>query len=316
MTTLFFGIIAGLTAAFFSSVSYLISRHHGARERHASRRLLIFAHVIMGFTCGLFALSSYSSEILFSQIWRWNIWLPCFVSTGTYFFGTSAVFRVLRRTEASRLSPLLGLKIIALGLIVSLVFGQTLSVEQWFAVMLCAAAAILLQQGGSGLPVQSLIVLSCGCICFAIADLGIVEMIDAMQDAVALSRFSVGCLALLVTYVFIGLIASPLALFEYARHPQPTKRDWLAAGEYSAAWLLAMFGLYACIGFVGVILSTILQSTRGIVSVVLGAIVSGQGWHQLESRVERNVFCRRLFSALCMTAAIALSVVGSYTTKG
>ena len=200
-----------------------------------------------------------------------------------------------------------------MGLIVSLVFGQELSVEQWFAVTLCATAAILLQQGGSGLPVQSLLLLSCGCICFAIADLGIVEMIDAMQNAVSLNRFSVGCLALLVTYVFIGLIVFPLALFEYARHPRPTARDWFAAGEYSAAWLLAMFGLYACIGFVGVILSTILQSTRGIVSVVLGAIVSGQGWHQLESRIERKVFCRRLLAAFCMTTAIALYVVGSHT---
>lgn len=311
MNTLYFGIAAGLTAAFFSSVSYLISRHHGTRERHASRRLLIFAHVIMGFGCGLAAFSSYSTDILFSQIWRWTIWLPCFVSTGTYFFGTSAVFRVLRKTDASRLSPLLGLKIIALGLIVSQVFGQTLAVEQWLAVVLCAAAAILLQQGGSGLPVRSLILLSCGCTCFAIADLGIVEMIDAMQNILSMTRFSVGCLALLVTYVFIGLIVLPFAVFEYARRPFPTMRDWQAAGEYSVAWLFAMFGLYACIGYVGVILSTILQSTRGIMSVLIGAILSGQGWHQLESKVDQNVFYKRLLAALCMTTAIALYVAGN-----
>lgn len=312
VNTLFFGIVAGLTAAFFSSVSYLVSRHHGTREKHASRRLLIFAHVLMGFICGTAAWSTYSADTLLSGIWHWSIWLPCVVSTGTYLFGTSAVFRVLTRADASRLSPLLGLKIIALGLIVSLVFGQTLSIEQWFAVMLCAAAAILLQQGGSGLPVQSLILLSCGCICFAIADLGIVEMINAIQTRLPLSRFSAGCLALLSTYVFIGLIVSPLTLFEYARQPCPTIRDWRAAAEYSAAWLLAMFGLYACIGYVGVILSTILQSTRGIMSVILGAILSGQGWHQLESRVERHVFFRRLIAALCMTTAVALYVVSNH----
>ncbi len=311
MNTLIFGIAAGLTAAFFSSVSYLVSRHHGTRERHASRRLLIFAHVLMGLTCGIAALITYSPTILFSGIWHWTIWLPCVVSTGTYLFGTSAVFRVLTRNDASRLSPLLGLKIIALGLIVSLVFGQTLSVEQWLAVMLCAAAAILLQQGGSGLPVRSLILLSCGCICFAIADLGIVEMIDAMQNILSLTRFSVGCLALLVTYVFIGLIVFPFAVFEYARRPFPTMRDWQAAGEYSVAWLFAMFGLYACIGYVGVILSTILQSTRGIMSVLIGAILSGRGWHQLESKVDQNVFFKRLLAALCMTTAIALYVAGS-----
>jgi H+/Cl- antiporter ClcA len=56
LNTLFFGIGAGLTAAFFSSLSYLISRHHGTREKHASRRLLIFAHVIMGLTCAIAAL--------------------------------------------------------------------------------------------------------------------------------------------------------------------------------------------------------------------------------------------------------------------
>ncbi len=312
MNTLIFGIAAGLTAAFFSSVSYLVSRHHGTRERHASRRLLIFAHVLMGLTSTIAALITYSPDILNSGIWHWNIWLPCVVSTGTYLFGTSAVFRVLTRNDASRLSPLLGLKIIALGLIVSLVFSQTLSIEQWAAVMLCAVAAILLQQGGSGLPVQSLILLSCGCICFAIADLGIVEMINAIQNNLFLSRFSAGCLALLLTYVFIGLIVLPLTLFEYGRQPSPTSRDWRAAVEYSGAWLLAMFGLYACIGCVGVILSTILQSTRGIMSVILGAVVSGQGWHDLESRVDRHVLVRRLIAAVCMTAAVALYVIASY----
>ena len=83
-------------------------------------------------------------------------------------------------------------------------------------------------------------------------------MIDAMQNILSLTRFSVGCLALLVTYVFIGLIVLPFAVFEYVRRPFPTMRDWQAAGEYSVAWLFAMFGLYACIGYVGVILSTIL----------------------------------------------------------
>ena len=312
MNTLLFGILAGLAAAFFSSVSYLVSRHHGTREKHASRRMLIFAHVIMGIFSASAAISIYSQEILSTRIWTWDIWLPCFISTATYFFGTWAVFKVLRKTDASQLAPLLGLKIIALALIVSLLFGQTLSVAQWFAVTLCAAAAILLQQGGSGLPFQSLILLSCGCSCFAIADLGIVEMMDAMQNVMQLGRFTVGCLALLVTYAFIGLLVTPFAILEYASDPYPTPRDWQAAFEYSTAWLLAMFCLYACIGSVGVILSTILQSTRGIVSVILGVVLSGQGWHQLESSIDRTVFGRRLLAAVCMTTAIGLYVLGNH----
>ena len=63
MNTLLFGILAGLAAAFFSSVSYLVSRHHGTREKQASRRMLIFAHVIMGVLSASAALSIYSLEI-------------------------------------------------------------------------------------------------------------------------------------------------------------------------------------------------------------------------------------------------------------
>ena len=105
MNTLLFGILAGLAAAFFSSVSYLVSRHHGTREKQASRRMLIFAHVIMGVFSASAALSIYSLEIFSPRMWTWDIWLPCFISTATYFFGTSAVFNVLKKRMS--LPPLL-----------------------------------------------------------------------------------------------------------------------------------------------------------------------------------------------------------------
>ncbi len=309
MNTFFFGIMAGLTAAFFSSVSYLVARHHGAREKHTSRRLLIFAHAIMGVTCLLLVLPFYCRDEIVIGIWRWSIWYPCIKSTATYFVGTSVIFRVLRTSDASRISPLLGLKIIALALIGAFIYGLTLGLSQWFAVLLCAAAAILLQRGGSGLPVRSLFLLSCGCICFAVADFGIVEMIDALQQSLLMNRFSAGCLALLLTYIFGGILVMPFVVYEYISQPAPTRYDWIAAVHYSSAWLLAMFGLYACIGCVGVILSTILQSTRGIMSVVLGTVLARHGWDKLEGSVNGRVLLRRLLAAAFMTIAIAIYVM-------
>ncbi len=165
----------------------------------------------MGLPAGLLLFLAIQQIFFFLASGDWTIWLPCVVSTGTYLFGTSAVFRVLTRNDASRLSPLLGLKIIALGLIVSLVFGQTLSVEQWACgdAVRCRGNS---SSAGRLRPACAIThsLLSCGCICFAIADLGIVEMIDAIQNILSLTRFSAGCLALLVTYVFIGLIVFPL----------------------------------------------------------------------------------------------------------
>ena len=311
MDTLFFGIMAGLTAAFFSSISYLVARHHGTREKHASRRLLIFAHAIMGIMCALVASSMYLTNENVLGIWRWSIWYPCLKSTATYFVGTSVVFRVLRTSDASRISPLLGLKIIALACIVTFIYGITLGFAQWFAVFLCAGAAVLLQRGGSGLPARSLVLLSCGCICFATADLGIVEMIDALQQSLSLNRFSSGCLALLLTYILGGIIVVPFVILEYASQPAPTKADWIAAVQYSFTWLLAMFGLYACIGCVGVMLSTILQSTRGIMSVILGAVLARYGWDKLEGTVDHSVLLKRLLAAVFMTISISIYVIAN-----
>jgi hypothetical protein len=57
------------------------------------------------------------------------------------------------------------------------------------------------------------------------------------------------------------------------------------------------------------VFGNILQSTRGVMSVVLGAALAQMGWHELEQRVDRASLLRRLAAALLMTAAIALYVI-------
>lgn len=307
MITVPFGIAAGLAAAFFSSVSYLVSRHHGTRSSGGSRRLLVISHVLMGCLCAPVAVVLFPAEASPAVIVSRAVWLPCLISTGAYFAGTSCVFRLLTRADASRLSPLLGLKIVALALIVTLVMRQPLGSQQWLAVGLCTAAAIVLQRGGSGLPARSLGLLVVGCFCFAAADLGIVALIDGLQKQLPVSRLHAGTLAMTITYALGGLIVLPLAFAEARRRPL-TFDDLRAGGQYAAAWLTAMVALYACIGAVGVVLSTILQSTRGLISVVIGAVLARRGWHALESRVDRSLFIQRVIAAVLMSAAIAVYV--------
>lgn len=305
--TLLWGVIAGLAAAAASAVSYLLSRHYAISTGRGSLRLLVLAHVVMGAVCLPLAwlLSPATTPPL-------TAWLPaCLGSAGSYLLGQAAVFAALRRADASRVSPLLGLKVAMLALVVSSVVGQPLDARQWLAVGLSGAAAALLQRAGSplGLPVLALV--AAACLLFAISDLFILTLIDALQPwlhetAPAAARLHAGALAMAVTYAVCGLAAVPLV----GRLPAPDRQDWVAATQYAAAWLAGMVGLYACFGLVGVVLGNILQSTRGLISVGLGAVFAACGWHDLEQPVDRITLAKRFAAGLLMTAAILVSVTG------
>jgi drug/metabolite transporter (DMT)-like permease len=308
VTPLAFGMAAGLAAAFFSSISYLISRHHGTRRPGGSRRLLVLAHLLMGLLCVPVTWWLLPETKGLSAFAANAVWLPCLISTLSYFGGQACLFHLLTRADASRLSPLLGLKIVAQALLLTVVLQKSLAPMQWLAILLCGAAALVLQQGKSGVTLQVLGLLALACFGFAIADLEIVALIDGLEGKLGVSRLRAGTIAMSMTYVLGGLIMFPLAVIEYRRRPGPEAKDWLAAMQYSAAWMGAMVTLYACIGSVGVILSTILQSTRGIMSVVLGAVLAHHGWHELESRVDRSMLIKRIIAAALMTGAIGVYV--------
>lgn len=305
------GVVAGLACAFFSAVSYLVSRHHGVLERaegrrNAGLRLLVLAHVIMAVVCIPLAWLGWPAR---SPDLR-QVWPPLAASAGCYLLGQSAFLTALRRVEASRLSPLLGLKLAMLAGLVTLGFGQPLDSRQWLAVSLTVAAAAVMQSGRGGVPAVPMALMVSCCLCFALADIGIIRLIDALQTGgpapgVALGRLHAGGLALVLTYTACGTLFAPLLPF--LRPHTPT--DWKLAGVYSTAWLLSMAGLYVCFGLVGAVFGNILQSTRGIMSVVLGAGLAQAGWHELEQRIDRATLLRRLAAALLMTAAIALYVI-------
>ncbi|MFM8891453.1 MAG: DMT family transporter [Planctomycetia bacterium] len=310
LTDLVPGVLAGLTAAFFSALSYLISRHHSLHQRAAGRkgatlRLLALAHTLMGAAC------------LPLTLWLWpadspaaaGFILPLAASVVLYLLGQSALFSALKRVEASRIAPLLGLKIVMLALIVTVVLGEPLDRRQWLAVGLCVAAAFVLQAGHGAVPPAALGFVVASCLCFAGADLGIISLIEALEAGVAaaggeLGRIHAGGLALTLTYAACGLLFLPLLM----RLGRLDRADWMASCRYATAWMAAMAGLYCCFGLVGVVLGNILQSTRGMMSVALGMVLAHRGWHELEQKVDRATLVRRIASAALMTAAIAIYV--------
>ena len=57
---------------------------------------------------------------------------------------------------------------------------------------------------------------------------------------------------------------------------------------------------------VGPILGTMLQSVRGIISVLLGALLAHQGFIAIEEKTSHLIFLRRLATTLLMTVGIGI----------
>jgi hypothetical protein len=170
-------------------------------------------------------------------------------------------------------------------------------------------AALALQTGAGGIAWGELPLVLLTCLTFSLSDLAILALIKALIVPVEgfplLSRIHAGGLAMTITYAACGVVALPLVACYRPRH----RGDWIAAGQYAAAWLGSMAALYICFGQIGVVFGNILQSTRGIMSVVLGAMLAHLGWHDLEQRVDRATLVKRMTAAALMTAAIALYAI-------
>jgi drug/metabolite transporter (DMT)-like permease len=305
------GVAAGLATALLSAVSYLVSRHHGGRAG-GPIRLLVLAHALMGLACIPATALLWPAGLPLTRNWV----VPLVGSAATYLAGQAVVFVALMRADASRVAPLLGLKIVMLAAITSCLPGGRLDARQWFAVALSVAAALLLQRGG-GIPVAALVPIVAACLSFAISDLCIVGLIDGLQQAalsagVRLGRLHAGSLAMTVTYLLCGAVAAigllpPSPLRPPSRAAWPGA--WTGAWQYAATWLVCMVTLYACLGLVGAVFGTILQSTRGIMAIVIGAALGHLGWHGLETRVDGRTLVRRVVAAALMTTAIAIYAI-------
>lgn len=301
-----FGVAAGFVAALTSAISYFISRHHSS-QGGSSLRLLVVAHAMMGAACLPTAWLLWPAGLPSTRSWI----VPLIGSACSYLGGQAFVFAALARADTSRVAPLLGLKIAMLACIISFYPGEPLDLRQWLAVGLSIVAALMLQRGGGMRPAAVGFTLI-ACAAFAISDLFIVALIDglqrtAMEATVPVGRLRAGILAMLVTYATCGGIAACGLVVAPSLRPS-MRPDWIAGFRYAVTWLLGMAALYICFGLIGAVFGNIIQSTRGLFSIVIGAALAHAGWHGLETVVDRRTLTRRLIAAGLMTAAIALYV--------
>ena len=296
---MFTGIAAGFFSALFMSVSYVFSRAF-IRKYKDPVRLSIFSQLVMTFG-GLAALitSLFFVKIPFDN---GKLYLYIFGENATFIIGQTSFFILLKKVEATRASSLLGLKLIPLAVIASFL-GQDLSLWQWLAIVLCSLAAAGMNLTGLAMSPKSLFWLFTSVIFYALCDICLGGLMQVIEGS---NTFMKSVAGMGVCFTSLGLI-STVFLFRY----KPTKREMFDTIPYSFCYFSSILLLLVCFCLVGVVFGNILQSGRGIISIVLGIILLQLGWEKTEGKVPAKIWVQRLLMAFLMLCAMTLYTISS-----
>jgi uncharacterized membrane protein len=290
------GILLGLGAAFFQSLSYVGSRRFMVHHPDGAWRLLVWGHLIMGAMSLMLLPFGWSAEMPPPRNY-----LPAVCGAGGFYLaGQAGFFLLIRRTEASCIAPLLALKIVILAAIAVVFLHQPLSLFQWLAAGLCVAAAFLLTQAGTAMSPGAISLLLFVCLGYSLSDLSIAAMVRGLRP-LSLARASV--LGVWLTYLLCGLGA---LLFIPATLARRQPGEIRRAVPFAAAWFISMMLLYGCFATVGPVFGNILQSTRGLMSIVLGVLLAHAGYLRIEGKITRRVLAQRVAAAFLMCVAVWL----------
>ena len=289
------GLLAGILAAIIQPFAYLFSRAFISRGGPALE-LLIYSHLIMGFFSGI-TLLFYIPTLEMTPLLAMRL----SGSVVTFLIGQGCYLLTAKLMEPSRLTTLLGLKIIFLVLLNLIFFNQILAGEHILAVILCTASAFVMNRSGIGMDLKTFTALMLCCLFLAGSD--IMDML-LVQEMPFSSVISSGIAATALCYFALALVVLPTLAFI------PLDRKKLrAALPYSLAWLLAMAMLFICFGAVGTVFGNIIQSCRTLVQVILGTVVAWMGYAALEGKVSSRQWLSRGLAACMVMTAVSIYTI-------
>ena len=287
------GIGAGILSVVFMCVSYILSRSY-IRKHHDPVKLSVFSQLVM-FPVGLVLLAA---GVLLADIpWHSEFLLLVAGQVLTFLLGQTSFFMLLKEVEATRASSLIGLKMIALAVIATLL-GNYLSPLQWAAVLLCTAAAVGMNFSGGKLSLRSCFWLVMSAFGYALCDVCVTKLMQMMPSSSMLIN-AVGVMG--CCFSALGFVAFP-ALAKYPLR----KAELFDSIPYTLVYLGSMLFLYICFGFLGVVFGSIIQASRGILSIVLGVVLLHFGIEKNEPQVSGKIWIRRLVMAVLMLSAMTL----------
>lgn len=294
---MFTGIISGLLAAVCNSAGYLFNARYLLYYK-SPWRLLVTSSVLMM----LLSLPLLAIFFPFGIMWNnWRFWGQALLTGAIFFIGQGAFFTALRYAEASRISSLLGLKIVVIS-IFFIIGGNSLNSLQITAVLVASCAAVLFNWAGNHrMPLKSWLFLGVTLCAYCIVDLLETDLIIQLEKVTSWSRTYSALVTVPAMYTIVGLLAVP-GLFII----KAGKDEFAKALPYSILWMMAQFGIFSCFANLQPVFGNVILATRGIWSVVFGALLPLVGLAALDSRISVMRWLQRIGAALLMVGAIAL----------
>jgi drug/metabolite transporter (DMT)-like permease len=289
------GICLGFSAAFMQSTTYILSRMFTHKYKGSHFHLLAISHIIMGvFSLCIVPLVKPTPMPPLSVFV-----LPMLGSALFYLCAQCGLFLVLRKVEASRVSPLLGLKLVVVATISVFFLKQTFTPMQCVAVLLTTLAALLLSRTGEKLKITTLAAVLMICLGYSLSDINIKQLTECFQG---LSLFKISVFTVCLSHGVCGIVGLILLAFL----PKTKKGMWKDSLPFSLCWFCAMIFLFGTISSIGVVYAVIIQSTRGIISIAMATFIAAMGFAEIESKVTTATLIKRIAAAMLMTASIII----------
>ncbi|MBE6374944.1 MAG: hypothetical protein E7050_00625 [Lentisphaerae bacterium] len=296
------GIITGFTAALVNTAGYLFNARFLLYYKSPVRLLILTSLVMMAISLP-FMLIFFPFSALPSL---WYYFAETILACVLFLIGQGAFFGALKFFEASRLSSLLGLKIVVLSTIFILC-GGSLNLVQIIAVLMAASAALIFNWSGAGkTSVKGWLLLSVTLCCYSMVDFCETDLVIKVHECTQWSKFHSALVVVPVIYTFLGLLTLPLVGFY-----RPDKDQLSKVLPCAGLWLISQVALLCCFAFLQPVFGNVILATRGIFSVLAGFLLPYLGLSALDSKIPLRLWVRRIAAALLMLGAIAVYSFGS-----
>ncbi len=287
------GIIYGFMAALMQSVSYLFSAIFIARFQSSPATHLIMVHLVIGLLALITIPLTWHEKATEIEAY----YLPLFGAAITYMFAQYSLYQAINHSVASRVSPLLGLKTLVLAVMGVSLFEESYNLLQWAAVGLCAVCAVWLSGSGGKINKAALIWILVACVGYALSDISILHL---MQHFSSLALSDAALLSVSLCYLLCGAFC--LLFWPRIRN----YRQLIGSIPAAISWFSAMLFLFACFAEIGVVFGGIVQSSRGLISIMLAVILVGLSFNIADPLPPRGVLIQRITAASFMLLAIGL----------
>lgn len=294
------GILYTFTGALLQSSSYFFAayglRHHKEADAFdVISRSFVFMGVLAAITLGVL----WHPVVVetFPRYWYLVLGMISTQVLGQWVFSVGQ-----KSYDSSRMVPLLGLKLIFLALVNEYILHHaSYGWVHWLAIAISIVAAYMLNKSGTSLPMMALAIVLATCLIYTVTDNFIQAIVDALKtESVSVAHTSM--LGAAICYIALGVGMLPALFF---RKKQPASL-WLPSMGNGFAWFVAMLFLYSGYGTIGIVSGNIILNTRGLISIIFGAILAKLGMTELEEKVPLPVFIKRCVAAMLMLLAIYL----------